>query len=471
MSLKLRPKQTKSINFKLSSLYSGLFIVSSLALFMILYTYIASTLKNHDRGILLTELKELETAYSMGGLKSIESVIERKRKYHHQHPLFVRIADSNNRSKNIYLPTPWTEFNVKSLEQHSLTTQPELIQLPSIDGKSFLEVTSTRMADGSWLQIGMSTVERDRVLIRLRSTFWIIIGPLVILGFICAWLLSFYILRPIRNLLISIKTIQTGSMDAHVPVSGTGDELDELANQFNRMLHKIAAVIQAMKECLDNVAHDMRTPITRLRNLAENALQAPENKSSQQEALGSCVEETERITNMLNTLLDISEAESGVMRLEHKEIEINKLVSNIVDAYSIIADDKSMQIHIEGDRSLTAWLDPNRMSQALGNLLDNAIKYTPAGGTIEVTYFLKNGLIVIQLKDNGIGIAPEELLRIWDRLYRGKHSSCSRGLGLGLSQVKAIIKAHNGSIEATSEPGEGSAFTIRIPLASKTAAI
>jgi signal transduction histidine kinase len=210
----------------------------------------------------------------------------------------------------------------------------------------------------------------------------------------------------------------------------------------------------------------MRTPITRLRNLAENALQAPENKSGQQEALGSCVEETERITARLNTLLDISEAESGVMRLEHKEIEIKKLVSNIVDAYSIIADDKSLQINIEGDRSLTARLDPNRMSQALGNLLDNAIKYTPAGGMIKVTYFMKNGLIVIQVKDNGSGIAPEELIRIWERLYRGKHSGCSRGLGLGLSQVKAIIEAHNGSVEATSEPGTGSMFTIRIPLAT-----
>lgn len=463
MFLKRPNRQAKSIKFKLSTLFVCLFIASSLALFTMMYSYIASTWKNHDRGILLTELKELETAYNNGGFRSMESVIESKRKYHQQHRLYVRLADSNNRTQKEYLPTPWTEFNVKSLEQHIPTTQPEWIRLPSIDGSSFLEVTSSLLTDGSWLQVGLSTVERENVLDRLSSTFWIVIGPLVLLGFICAWLLSFYVLRPIRNLLLAVKSVQAGSMEAKVPVTGTGDELDELADHFNRMLRKIASVLQAMKECLDNVAHDLRTPVTRLRNLSENALQAPEDKTSRQEALGSCVEETERIMAMLNTLLDISEAESGAMRLEYKEIQIDKLVGNIVDAYAIIADDKSMRIRFESEPALTARLDPNRMSQALGNLLDNAIKYTPAGGKIEVDYCQEPGWIVIQVRDNGSGIAPDELQRIWERLYRGRQSRLHKGLGLGLSQVKAIIEAHDGRVEVASEPGRGSVFTVRIP--------
>ncbi|MBW1778433.1 MAG: HAMP domain-containing histidine kinase [Deltaproteobacteria bacterium] len=465
MFLDLPNRPAKSIKTKLSILFTGLFIASSLALFTIMYAFIASTWKNHDREILLTELKELETSYNNGGFRSMESVIESKRKYHQQHQLYVRIADSNNRTRKEYLPTPWMEFNVRSLEEHIPTTQPKWIRLPSIDGGSFLEVTSSPMTDGSWLQVGMSTVERENVLDRLSSTFWIVIGPLVLFGFICAWLLSFFVLRPIRNLLLAVKSVQTGSMDAMVPVNGTGDELDELADHFNRMLRKIAAVLQAMKECLDNVAHDLRTPVTRLRNLAENALQAPENKISRQEALGSCVEETERIMAMLNTLLDISEAESGMMRLEYKEIQIDKLVANIVDAYAIIADDKSLQIRFEGEPALAARLDPNRMSQVLGNLLDNAIKYTPAGGKIDVDYFQEPGWIVIQVRDNGSGIAPAELPRIWERLYRGRQSRFHKGIGLGLSQVKAIVEAHNGRVTVSSEPDRGSVFTIRIPAA------
>jgi heavy metal sensor kinase len=464
MFLKLRPKHTKSISFKLSILYSGLFIFSSLILFAITYSYVASTLKKHDRDMMLTELKEMAAAYTGNGLSTINELLEVKRKYHKQHPFFVRIADAQNRTKRMFLPAPWTEFNIKALEKSSPKAQPEWIRLSSIGGGSYLEVTSMRLTNGAWLQLGMSSTERDRILSRLRSTFWVVLGPMVLLSFICGWLLAFYVLRPVRNLLAAIKTVQAGRMEAHVPVSGAGDELDELAVHFNKMLNKIAAVLQAMKDCVDNVAHDLRTPVTRLRNLAENALQNPGNPSNHRSALNSCVEEAERITTMLNTLLDISEAESGVMRLDRRKIEIHDLVDNIVDAYSVIADEKQIQIRVDGDHTLTGRVDPNRMSQVLANLLDNATKYTPAGGRVDLTYFREKDWTVIQVRDNGSGIAPEELPRIWERLYRGRQSRSHKGLGLGLSQVKAIIEAHNGRVEAASEPGKGSILAIYIPV-------
>jgi signal transduction histidine kinase len=311
----------------------------------------------------------------------------------------------------------------------------------------------------------MSSEERDRILLRLRSIFWVVLGPMVILGFICGWILAYNVLRPVRNLLFAVKSVQTGVMDAHVPVRDVGDELDELAIHFNRMLNKIAAVLQAMKDCVDNVAHDLRTPVTRLRNLAENALQTPYDASKQYAALASCAEESERIITMLNTLLDISEAESGVMQLDCREIEIYALLENIVDAYSLVADDKSIHIRIDGDRMLKAMIDPNRMSQALANVIDNAVKYTPAGGEIDIGFYVQGDNVIIRIQDNGTGIDPAELPRIWDRLYRGKQNGNQRGLGLGLSQVKAIALAHHGSIDAASEPGKGSVFSISFPAA------
>jgi len=463
MSLKFPLKSVRSIKFKLTVLYSGLFLFSSLLLFAAIYASIASTLTRHDREMLLTELRELAAEYSNSGLPAIEKLLEVKRKFHRQHPFLVRIADTGNRTVDLYLPAPWTEFNVQKMEGIPPVAQPGWLNLPAIGGNHYLDVASIRLNNSYWLQVGMSSEERDNILLRLRATFWVVFGPMVILGFICGWILAYNVLRPVRNLLFAVKSVQTGIMDAHVPVRGVDDELDELAVHFNKMLQKISAVLQAMKDCVDNVAHDLRTPVTRLRNLAENALQEPHNAASRHAALVSCAEESERINVMLNILLDISEAESGVMQLDRQDIEIYGLVQNIVDAYSLIADEKSIQIRIDGDRMLKAKIDPNRMSQALANLIDNAVKYTPAGGEIDIVYLLGKEHIIIRIHDNGIGIDPEELPRIWDRLYRGKQNRTQRGLGLGLSQVKAIVEAHQGSIQVVSERGQGSVFTIFLP--------
>ncbi|KJR98283.1 MAG: hypothetical protein VR65_21200 [Desulfobulbaceae bacterium BRH_c16a] len=465
MSLKYLLKSSKSIKLKLTILYSGLFLFSSLLLFAATYFSIASTLTRHDHEMLLTELRELAAEFTSGGLEAIERMLEVKRKFHRQHPFLVRVANTENRTVNIYLPAPWTEFNTNKLEEIVPAAQPQWLNLPAIGGSHYLDVTSLRLSNGYWLQVGMSSEERDKILHRLRSTFWIVLGPMVILGFICGWILAYNVLRPLRNLLFSVKSVQTGVMDASVPVRGVDDELDELAIHFNKMLDKIASVLQAMKDCVDNVAHDLRTPVTRLRNLAENALQTPHDAASQHVALASCAEESERINVMLNILLDISEAESGAMQLDYQNIEINRLVQDIVDAYNLIADEKSIQIKINGDCMLKATIDPNRMSQVLANLMDNAIKYTPVGGKVDVDYYIQNDRVVICIQDDGIGIDPEELPRIWDRLYRGRQSRSQRGLGLGLSQVKAIILAHQGSIHVASEFGKGSAFTISLPAA------
>lgn len=463
MFLKNLIKTAKSIKFKLTIIYSGLFLVSSLLLFAVIYVSISSTFTRHDREMLLTELRELAAEYSSSGLSAIENLLEVKRKFHRQHPFLVRIADSGNRTVGLYLPTPWTEFNTDKLEDMDPQVQPRWLSLSAIGGSHSLDVASIRLGSSYWLQVGMSSEERDRILLRLRSTFWMVLGPMVILGFVCGWILAYNVLRPVRNLLFAVKSVQAGVMDAHVPVRGIGDEMDELAIHFNEMLKKVAAVLQAMKDCVDNVAHDLRTPVTRLRNLAENALQAPDDASKRYAALASCAEESERINTMLNILLDISEAESGVMQLDYREIEMYGLVENIVDAYNLIADDKSIHIRVDGDRTLKVMIDPNRIGQALANMIDNAVKYTHVGGEISIGFYVQGNDVIIRIQDNGIGINPEELPRIWDRLYRGKQNRNLRGLGLGLSQVKAIVLAHHGRIDVASESGKGSVFSISIP--------
>jgi signal transduction histidine kinase len=183
------------------------------------------------------------------------------------------------------------------------------------------------------------------------------------------------------------------------------------------------------------------------------------------EALETCLEEAERILSMLNTLMDISEAETGVVQLKREPVRLRDLVGEAVELYDDVADDKGVTVTLEAGEDVSIAAAPDRMRQVFANLLDNAIKYTPRGGEVRVAVRREENSAVVSVSDTGAGIAAEHLPRIWDRLYRADPSRSERGLGLGLSLVKAYVEAHGGTVGATSGPGRGSVFTVRLPLA------
>jgi len=175
------------------------------------------------------------------------------------------------------------------------------------------------------------------------------------------------------------------------------------------------------------------------------------------------VEEADRILTMLNTLMDISEAETGAMKLHLEEMNISGLIKDTVELYAHVADDKGVSLHTSSPNDLLLTADANRMRQVMANLMDNAVKYTPSGGRIDLEAYQRDHHAVITIKDTGVGISSEDASKIWNRLYRGDQSRSQRGLGLGLSLVKAVVQAHAGRIEVSSEPGGGSVFTLYLP--------
>jgi signal transduction histidine kinase len=257
--------------------------------------------------------------------------------------------------------------------------------------------------------------------------------------------------------------MRTGRTDARVPVTESGDALGELSVLMNAMLDRIDAVLAGMRGALDNVGHDLRTPMTRLRGIAEAAL-ASNDPAILREALADCLEESDRVVAMLNTLMDISEAETGAMTLRREPVDLSDLVRQAVELYEDVAEERGVTIarQIEGDVSIP--LDRNRMRQVLANLLDNAIKYTPEGGRIDISSTRDGDEALLMVSDTGVGIPADELPRIWERLYRGDKSRSARGLGLGLSLVKAIVEAHGGRVAVESTTGAGSRFILRLPV-------
>jgi signal transduction histidine kinase len=271
-------------------------------------------------------------------------------------------------------------------------------------------------------------------------------------------------LRPVRGLINVLgPIIDTGKVKTRIPVRPTGDEFEELTVRFNQALEKIDSLIEAMRASLDNVAHDLRTPMTRLRGIAEIALQSKPDSEGYREALSDCLEESDQVLKVLNMLMDISEVEAGSVQLDLDEVNVLTLMNHVFELYRCIAEDKNIVVAIECPEGLCVFGDRNRLRQVIANLLDNALKYTPAAGSVKLAAVRQGDEIAITIRDNGIGIAREDLPKIWDRFYRADKSRTQRGLGLGLSLVKAMVQAHKGKIDVSSEPGRGSCFVISLP--------
>jgi heavy metal sensor kinase len=453
----------KKVGFRLTVWYSGIFILSALFLFALAYFLLSSSLSKQDHEAIQWRLEELSALYQTGGRELLEREVTVERKFEKNIPFFIRLSGSDNETLFLHIPYQWMEFDIKQLDKMTPDTTTRWTRLPTTNNRNVLEVASIPLPNDYLLQVGKSTEDREKILRHFREIFTAVMVPLILFGFAGGAFLAFRALRPIRHLISAVRSVGPNRMDARVPSPQTGDELDELATLFNGMLEKIEALINGMRDSLDNVAHDLRTPMTRLRGIAEIALRSDQNLEICREALADSIEESERILTMLNTLMDISEAETGAMKLDLESVNVSALIEGVAELYRYVAEDKGILVHTmaSNDPYLTA--DPNRMRQILANLLDNAIKYTPNGGRIDIEAHHRGEKIVILIKDTGTGIHPEELPRIWDRLYRCNQSRSQKGLGLGLSLVKAIVQAHKGQIEVFSEPGKGSNFIISLP--------
>ena len=464
MRLKLPERFQNTLAFRLTFWYSAILILSFFILSVLSYLFVFSAIRD-KRVEINAELTKYAALAESGGIEAVKAASAKQTDPSRRNSFFVRVVDTANATLFLSNPRLWEHFDLRRPQDQLLEGQWHYYTSRR-DG-DLLEVMSARLHDNKLLQVGKSIQDRGDVLEHFRDTLLATIIPMALVGFAGGAWLAHRALRPIRNLSgVARSIVDTGRFDTRVPGNKTGDELNELALLFNQMLEKIEVLIRSMKDSLDNVAHDLRTPVTRLRGMAEQALRSETCDSAAREALADCLEESERIMTALNTLMDVSEAEAGTIKLALENIDLASLIGEVAELYGYVAEEKSITLSANAPTALYLQADRTRLRQALANLVDNAVKYTPSGGRIDIEAFKEGRQALVVVKDNGIGIPPEEIGRIWDRLYRGDAGRTERGLGLGLSLVKAVIQAHHGRVEAAANPGGGSVFSVYLPLVS-----
>ncbi|PID74478.1 MAG: hypothetical protein CSB32_00655 [Desulfobacterales bacterium] len=357
-------------------------------------------------------------------------------------------------------------IDFKHLAEISAQTSGVWLKISESSGRSpsILSVATRPLARGNLIQLAKDARTSSALYQKIvRNTLL-----LTSVGGLLLWLLSILLVKAaVHPLLKTRNQIARLASDADaglLPETGNGAELDSFHREINRLVERNRRLVQEMQDSLDNVAHDLRTPMTRLRSVAEYGLQPDSDTERLREALADCLEESERVLAMLRIMMSVAEAESGTMHLEIVDCDLHASLCDVISLYEYVAEEKDITVSLEDVSRISIRLDATRIAQVWANLLDNAIKYGRLGGWVKIEVRVADKTVTVRFSDNGQGISKAEQHKIWERLYRGDRSRSEKGLGLGLNYVRAVVAAHGGSVSVQSVLHEGSSFLVTLPL-------
>lgn len=397
------------------------------------------------------EITGLSEQYRQGGIRRIVVVIDARARRPGSSLYLVTTFTGEALAGNVTALQPgildnsgWTETTYRRLDEADGQDRPEHL--------AFVRVF--QLPGGFRLLVGRDLDERERLYhIILDAGRWSI-AIVLVLGLAGGLFVTRRVLRRVDAMTQTTRNIMAGDLGERLPVAGTGDELDRLAENLNVMLERIEALMRGLKEVSDNIAHDLKTPLTRLRNRTEQALRTGKNEAEYRAALESTIEESDNLIATFNALLMIARAESGQARGDMKEFDAAEIVHDIGELYEPLAEEKGIALKVEADTAAPVNGNRELVSQALANLVDNAIKYAepqndPVNGVmpeIVVRALSEGDRILLTVADSGPGIPEADRARVVERFVRLEQSRSKPGSGLGLSLAAAVARLHGGEL-------------------------
>jgi two-component system OmpR family sensor kinase len=464
-------KNLKSIRVVLTLWYSVVLLVAFVIFGATIYIYLRFLLDETLKQNLVAEidwisrLVEVEVEHQ-GKVKSIEKLSEDVEDQIDEHfkmnPRNYIVMLSSLDGKVLYESESRGE---KALYEGSVPPRTTLLTSLEDPDLGTLRVAARR-SDPLLIQVAYTENTIRGVLKYVLSILTILIPVVLIFSFSGGWLLAGMVLRPIKQVSAMANRITAENLDERIPPRKVEDELGKLIETINRMIERLQASFSQIRQFSLNIAHELRTPLTILKGESELALGKPLSPAETQELARTYLEETVRLSKIVDDLLTLAKAEAGQISIQHEPVQLQILIEELYEDALILTTGKNIRVELVRNEPLTIIGDPVRLRQLFRNLIMNAVQYTDSGGRIRISSKQVNGVVEVEVDDTGIGIPAEALEHIFQPFYRvdPARSRSKGGSGLGLSISKWVAEAHKGSISVKSKPGGGSSFTVTLPL-------
>ena len=455
-----------SLSFRLTLWYAGIFAVSSMVAFFLFYALITSVIRERTDQELLNQAGQFSTVLRERGIGAIENFALLEAQAAGERKIFLRLLYPTGEAFSSSNMAYWKDIAIRKTAIGQLiggTSQVwETVILTA--RRDQVRILYTMIGPGVILQIGQSMENYARIIDAFQGLFLTTMALLVGLAAGGGWFMARRAVSGVEAITRTARSISGGSLEKRVPVKDRDDEIDQLAITFNQMLDRIETLVTEIRQMGDNIAHDLKSPLTRIRGNAEITLTTEESLSGYQAMAAGTIEACDRLLDMINTMLMISKTEAGVDRPIREEIDLACLVRDACNLFRTMAEDNNLTLNCDIPEHCIITGDIRAIQRMLANLIDNAIKYTASGGTVRVVIpECSENNTVITVTDTGCGISEADLSHIFERFYRCDPSRTQAGTGLGLSLARAIARAHGGDITVESRPGYGSAFTVSLP--------